>query len=388
MKQTNFASLSAMMFLEFFVWGAWYVTVGNYMAAVGMKRCGSYWAYTVTPSARSSRRSSSVWSPTASSPRRRCLASCTSSAASPCLLHRSPPNAGEAGHLHHPSARAHAALTCPPSDSQTLAFHHISDQEKQFPVVRVFRTIGWIVAGVLRHGARRRQDRRAVAGCGHRRTRDGRVCVLPPPTPPSPRRQSPSLEIASIDALGKLWSPSFLRVHRRLVPHLHSALGVLCVRTGVRVHQRCENPAFRMSFGQMSEALFILALPLFFRWMGIKWVLVIGMLAWVLRYVLFALAAPASVVWMIMGGILLHGICYDFFFVTGQIYVDKVSTPAIRGQAQGFLVLMTYGIGMLIAAAWRSGRTSGPSRGDRRVIWWSSRCSSERGAGRCRRNEG
>jgi MFS family permease len=72
--------------------------------------------------------------------------------------------------------------------------------------------------------------------------------------------------------------------------------------------------------------------------------------AWVLRYVLFALAAPAAVFWMIVGGILLHGICYDFFFVTGQIYVDKKSTPAVRGQAQGFFVLVTYGVGMLIGA--------------------------------------
>src|SRR5690606_17145007 len=82
----------------------------------------------------------------------------------------------------------------------------------------------------------------------------------------------------------------------------------------------------------------------------VKWMLLVGMGAWVLRYVLFALAAPASVTWMILVGIALHGICYDFFFVTGQIYVDKKSTAAIRGQAQGMLVLVTYGVGMLIGA--------------------------------------
>ncbi len=78
--------------------------------------------------------------------------------------------------------------------------------------------------------------------------------------------------------------------------------------------------------------------------------LAVGMGAWALRYVLFALGAPEMVTWMIILGIALHGICYDFFFVTGQIYVDKKSTPAIRGQAQGFLVLVTYGVGMLIGA--------------------------------------
>jgi len=78
--------------------------------------------------------------------------------------------------------------------------------------------------------------------------------------------------------------------------------------------------------------------------------LLVGMGAWVVRYALFALAAPDAVFWMIALGILLHGVCYDFFFVTGQIYVDKKSTPEIRGQAQGFLVFVTYGVGMLIGA--------------------------------------
>ncbi|HET7321127.1 MAG TPA: MFS transporter, partial [Longimicrobiaceae bacterium] len=84
--------------------------------------------------------------------------------------------------------------------------------------------------------------------------------------------------------------------------------------------------------------------------LGVKWMLLLGMGSWVLRYALFALAAPTAVFWMIVAGIALHGFCYDFFFVTGQIYVDKKSSPAIRGQAQGFLVFITYGVGMLIGA--------------------------------------
>jgi fucose permease len=96
--------------------------------------------------------------------------------------------------------------------------------------------------------------------------------------------------------------------------------------------------------------VFMVLMPFFFIRLGVKWMLVVGMGAWVLRYALFAIAAPDAVFWMIIVGILLHGICYDFFFVTGQIYVDKKSTPAVRGQAQGFLVLVTYGVGMLIGA--------------------------------------
>jgi hypothetical protein len=113
---------------------------------------------------------------------------------------------------------------------------------------------------------------------------------------------------------------------------------------------RVENIAATQTLGQMSEMVFMFLMPFFFARLGVKWMLLVGMGAWVVRYALFALAAPDAIFWMIALGILLHGICYDFFFVTGQIYVDKKSSPAIRGQAQGFLVFVTYGVGMLIGA--------------------------------------
>src|SRR5439155_13424635 len=93
--------------------------------------------------------------------------------------------------------------------------------------------------------------------------------------------------------------------------------------------------------------------------LGVKRMLMAGMAAWVLRYALFAIAAPNAVFSLIILGVLLHGVCYDFFFVTGQIYVDKKSTPAVRGQAQGFLVLVTYGIGMVIAPKLPATSTNG-----------------------------
>jgi MFS family permease len=94
----------------------------------------------------------------------------------------------------------------------------------------------------------------------------------------------------------------------------------------------------------------MLVMPLFFARLGVKWMLFAGMLAWVIRYSLFAMGAPDQVAWMLILGVLLHGICYDFFFVTGQIYTDKVAPPQIRAQAQGMLVLFTLGLGMLIGA--------------------------------------
>jgi hypothetical protein len=113
---------------------------------------------------------------------------------------------------------------------------------------------------------------------------------------------------------------------------------------------RVENIAATQTLGQVSETVFMFLMPFFFVRLGVKKMLVAGMASWVLRYVLFAVGAPDAVYWMIVLGILLHGICYDFFFVTGMIYVDKKSTSAIRGQAQGFFVFVTYGVGMLIGA--------------------------------------
>jgi MFS family permease len=106
--------------------------------------------------------------------------------------------------------------------------------------------------------------------------------------------------------------------------------------------------------GQMSEVLFMLVMPFFFKRLGVKWMLLVGMLAWAVRYVLFAYGNAQELVFMYYGGILLHGICYDFFFVTGQIYVDNRAPKSIQASAQGFITLITYGVGMLIGA-WVSG---------------------------------
>jgi nucleoside transporter len=111
-----------------------------------------------------------------------------------------------------------------------------------------------------------------------------------------------------------------------------------------------ENAAGKMTMGQMSEVFFMLVMPFFFRRLGVKKMLLVGMGAWVLRYVLFAFGNPDSLVWMFYIGILLHGICYDFFFVTGQIYVDKKAPVEVQASAQGFIALVTYGVGMVIGS--------------------------------------
>jgi MFS family permease len=110
-----------------------------------------------------------------------------------------------------------------------------------------------------------------------------------------------------------------------------------------------------MTLGQMSEIFFMLVMPWFFRRLGVKWMLLVGMAAWTARYMFFAYGDNAALVWMLYAGILLHGICYDFFFVTGQIYVDTKAPPDLRAAAQGFIAFVTLGIGMLIGS-WASGR--------------------------------
>jgi nucleoside transporter len=172
-----------------------------------------------------------------------------------------------------------------------------------------------------------------------------------PHTPPPGAGQRVSLRsIAGLDALAQLGDRAFYV--------FIAASLLLCIPLAAYYNFTqiflgdvgIKKIAATQSLGQMSEVIFMLLMPLFFARLGVKRMLMAGMAAWVLRYALFAIAAPGAVFWLIIIGILLHGVCYDFFFVTGQIYVDKKSTPAVRGQAQGFLVLVTYGIGMLIGA--------------------------------------
>jgi nucleoside transporter len=244
--------------------------------------------------------------------------------------------------------------------ANSLAFHHIENQEKQFPVIRVFGTVGWIVAGLfvsfvlvafVAGEVRPEATALPLYTTGVASLLLGIYAFTLPHTPPPAAGQRASLgSIVGVDALRQLGSRPFyvflLASFLISIPlaAYYNFTQLFLGATGF------ENIAATQTIGQVSEVGFMLLMPFFFRRLGVKWMLLVGMGAWVLRYVLFALAAPASVTWMILTGIALHGICYDFFFVTGQIYVDKKSTAAIRGQAQGMLVLVTYGVGMLIGA--------------------------------------
>ncbi|MEM1118696.1 MAG: MFS transporter, partial [Bacteroidota bacterium] len=243
--------------------------------------------------------------------------------------------------------------------ANTIAFEQLDDQEKQFPIIRVFGTVGWIVAGLAIsfvmspllgvESAEATAWPLYLTGIGS--VVLGLFSFTLPNTPPVAKGQPVSVaSIAGIDAFKQLGSrPFYIFLAASFLICIplaayYNFTQLFLVATGF------EDIAATQSLGQVSEVVFMLVMPvLFVRW-GVKWMLAAGMFAWVIRYALFALAAPEAVTWMIVGGVLIHGICYDFFFVTGQIYVEKKSTPAVRGQAQGLLVLVTYGVGMLIGA--------------------------------------
>ncbi len=360
--------LSAMMFLQFFTWGAWYVTIGNYMAARGMADL-THWPYTVNP-----------------------VAAIIAPFFLGLVADRFFATERVLGALHIIGGLI--MLTVPQATgspllfilllllynicymptlglANSLAFHNIENQEKQFPLIRVFGTIGWIVAGLFigfvlgQFSGDELPDRTplplyttAIASLIL-----GAYSFTLPHTPPPAAGEKVSLKsIVGIDAFRQLGSRAFyifiacsilicipLAAYYNFAP-IFVANAVYDQGASNAVVGLLPNPSSLMTLGQMSEAAFMLLMPLLFARFGVKWMLAIGMAAWILRYLFFALGAPDAVFWMVVTGILLHGICYDFFFVTGQIYVDKKSTPAVRGQAQGFLVLVTYGLGMFIGA--------------------------------------
>ena len=292
-----------MMFLQFFVWGAWYVTVGIYMGENGMGDI-SHWAYTVGPLA-------AVISPFFLGMIADRYFSVEKVLGVMHIL-------GGAAILAAPFAvdspvtfilllAFHMLCYMPTIGlTNTLAFHNITDQEKQFPLLRVFGTIGWIVAGVfVSLGLKAETTAVPFYVAGISGLLMGVFSFSLPHTPPpaADKGKITVREVLGLDALAQLNSRPFnvfilssflicipLATYYNFAPIFANDVAI-------------SNVAFKMSFGQMSEVLFMLLMPFFFRRLGVKWMLLVGMAAWVLRYALFAFAATEGVAWMIMFGI-------------------------------------------------------------------------------------
>lgn len=228
----------------------------------------------------------------------------------------------------------------------SIAFANVDDPNK-FPAIRVWGTIGWIAAGLIVGASGWSTSINILWISVFAAIASGIYSFTLPHTPP-PAKGTP-LDIGSLlmkDAFAMLTKLPFL------VFIVCSTL--LCVplayyylyTSNLLTNAGFEQASSVMTLGQMSEIFFMLLIPFFFRMLGVKWMLLIGMSAWIVRYLLFAFGAPDQVTWMLLAGLIVHGVCYDFFFVTGFMYADKRADEKIRGQVQSMLVFFTQGIGM------------------------------------------
>ena len=349
------ARLSVMMFVQYFIWGAWAPTLGNYMTtidagewiplayALGPVACmiGPFFLGMVADRFFDSEKLLGVLMLIAG--------------AAMCAM---PFVAGTDMFL--PLLGLHALCYFPTLGlTASLAFHHLKNQEKEFPVIRVFGTIGWATIGLFM-GYILQADNTPIPlyiGGGSALFLGLYSFTLPYTPPPSKGQTTTWKQIAGIDAFNALKSKSFV-VFLAAAMLIFIAFGTYFPYAPIyfsAIHENFfaggdafANPSGEMAWGQVSEIFFMLLIPFFFRRLGVKWMLLLGMLAWVARFAIFAVGASVGTYYFILIGILIHGICYDFFFVTGQIYIDKKTAPEIRGQVQGLLVLLTQGIGFFL----------------------------------------
>ncbi len=239
--------------------------------------------------------------------------------------------------------------------TNSLSFRHIRDPKEEFGPIRVLGTLGWIVIGLVIGGLKIEASAKPLEiGAGMAFVM-GLYCLTLPHTPPLARGDAVTLSgLFPREAIGLL--------RERSMAIFAVASFFICIPltfyftfTNLFLNQRgVTNAAGKMTGGQMSELFCMLLIPLFFRRLGVKYMLAAGMAAWVVRYLLFAFGNAGAGVWMFWAGILLHGICYDFFFVTGQIYIDRRAPAALRAAAQGLIAFITLGMGMFVGS-WLSG---------------------------------
>jgi nucleoside transporter len=268
--------------------------------------------------------------------------------------------------------------------ANSISFSQLQDPSRQFARIRVWGTIGWIAAGLaisyvfawdapgaMRGGALKN----TFLMCSVASLVLGVYSLTLPSTPPGAQRGA---QVRLGDYMG-LKALKLLNDRNFLVFFLASIL--ICVPLAFYYQHanqfltelRVPNPTGKQTLGQMSEVLFMLAIPLFLSRFGMKATLLVGMLAWAARYLMFAFGNAGAGAWLLIVGIALHGVCYDFFFVSGQIFIDSKAGREIKSAAQGVITLATYGVGMLVGF-WAAGRVTdfysvNGAQHDWRSIW-------------------
>ena len=351
--------LSLMMFLEFFIWGAWFVTMGTYLSkelsSEGFQIAAAY----------STQSLGAIIAPFIIG-----LIADRFFAAQKILgtLHiigailmflaaRADSFAG-----FYPFILIYMIIYMPTlALVNSVSFRQMNDPSKQFSSIRVWGTIGWIAAGLIIGYAMNWESNGLLRNTFYMAAGVsallGLISFLLPDTPPLGKSTvKPSVrEMLGLDALSLLKERNFMEFFISSIliciplAFYYQNANLFLNETGMK------NAAGNMTFGQISEVLFMLLLPFFYKRFGLKYTLMVGMLAWLVRYILFAYGDPGQGVWMLFLGILLHGVCYDFFIVSGQIYTDFKAGEKNKSAAQGLITLATYGLGMMIGF-WLSGK--------------------------------
>lgn len=365
MKLNIRVRLSTMMFLEFFVWSAWYVTMGTYLGAnLGATDQEISLAFTTQSIG-------AIIAPFLVGliadryfPAQRILGIIHLIGA--WLMYQLYQSEDFAAFF--PLILGYMILFMPTlALVNSISFNQMNNPEKEFSVVRVWGTIGWIAAGFLisvfawdsKEGLESGMLKNTWLMASCLSLALGIFSMTLPNTPPKAGRADKFKlsEAIGLDALSLLKDKNFA------IFFLSSIL--ICIPLAFYYQNASpflteigvENSTGKMAIGQMSEVLFMLALPVFFSRFGVKKTLIVAMLAWAFRYLFFALGDAGSGVWLLLLGIALHGVCYDFFFVTGQIYTDANAGEKYKSSAQGLITLATYGVGMLIGF-WIAGMIS------------------------------